>query len=67
MFKELPEIIGESPALGLVLAGTAAVVLAPSVKNVLRGVAVGAAKGVLSLAEGGVGLTSRMRQKISGV
>lgn len=62
MFKGLPEVLGESSLLGLVLAGTAAFVLAPTVKNVLRGVAVGTAKGVLSLAEGGASLASGVRE-----
>ena len=58
MFKGLPELIGEPSLLGLVLAGTAVVVLAPTLKNVLRGVAVATAKGVVSITEGGGALAS---------
>lgn len=62
MFKGLPEAIGESSFLGLVLAGTAVVVLAPAVKNVLRGVAVATAKGVISITEGGAALASNVKE-----
>lgn len=62
MFKGFPEAIGESSFLGLVLAGTAVVVLAPAVKNVLRGVAVTTAKGVISLTEGGAALASNVKE-----
>ena len=62
MFKGLPEIIGESSFLGLVLAGTAVVVLAPTLKNVLRGVAVATAKGVVSITEGGAALASNAKE-----
>lgn len=62
LFKEWPKFIGESPLLTLVLAGTAAVALAPAVKNILRSIAVGTAKGVLSMAEGGAGLASNIKE-----
>ncbi|MHB1653352.1 MAG: hypothetical protein ACYCVD_12860 [Desulfitobacteriaceae bacterium] len=62
MFKGLPEVLGESSFLGLVLAGTAVVVLAPAVKNVVRGVAVATAKGVISLTEGGATLASNVKE-----
>ena len=62
MFKGLPEVLGESSFLGLVLAGTAVVVLAPTIKNVLRGVAVAAAKGVVSITEGGAALASSTKE-----
>ena len=62
MFKGLPEILGESSFLGLVLAGTAVVVLAPTMKNVLRGVAVATAKGVVSITEGGAALASSAKE-----
>lgn len=62
MFKGLPEILGESSFLGLVLAGTAVVVLAPAMKNVLRGVAVATAKGVVSITEGGAALASSAKE-----
>ncbi|SPF42982.1 conserved hypothetical protein [Candidatus Desulfosporosinus infrequens] len=61
MFKGLPEILGESSFLGLVLAGTAVVVLAPTLKNVLRGVALATAKGVVSITEGGAALASNAK------
>ena len=62
MFKGLPEILGESSFLGLVLAGTAVVVLAPTLKNILRGVAVATAKGVVSITEGGAALASSAKE-----
>lgn len=62
MFKGLPEALGESSFLGLVLAGTAVVVLAPAVKNVLKGVAVATAKGVISITEGGAALASNVKE-----
>lgn len=62
MFKGLPEVLGESSFLGLVLAGTAVVVLAPALKNVLRGVAVATAKGVVSITEGGAALASNAKE-----
>ncbi|MDA8228260.1 MAG: hypothetical protein M0T74_11300 [Desulfitobacterium hafniense] len=62
MFKGISEVVGESSLLGLVVAGTAVIVLAPTVKNILRGVAVGTAKGVLSLVEGGESLASTVKQ-----
>ena len=62
MFKGLPEILGESSFLGLILAGTAVVVLAPTMKNVLRGVAVATAKGVVSITEGGAALASSAKE-----
>ena len=62
MFKGLPEVLGESSFLGLVLAGTAVVVLAPTLKNVLRGVAVATAKGVISITEGGAALASSAKE-----
>jgi len=62
LFKGLPEILGESSFLGLVLAGTAVVVLAPTLKNVLRGVAVATAKGVVSITEGGAALASNAKE-----
>ncbi|MDR3599669.1 MAG: hypothetical protein P4L49_04185 [Desulfosporosinus sp.] len=62
MFKGLPEVLGESSFLGLVLAGTAVVVLAPTLKNVLRGVAVATAKGVVSITEGGAALASSAKE-----
>ena len=62
MFKGLPEILGESSFLGLVLAGTAVVVLAPTMKNMLRGVAVATAKGVVSITEGGAALASSAKE-----
>ena len=61
MLKNLTEMIGECPILGLVAAGTAVALLVPPVKNVFRGVAVGAAKGVLSITEGGAGVASKMK------
>ena len=61
MFKGL-EILGESSFLGLVLAGTAVVVLAPTLKNVMRGMAVATAKGVVSLTEGGASLASNAKE-----
>ncbi|EGW40063.1 hypothetical protein DOT_1778 [Desulfosporosinus sp. OT] len=48
--------------MGLVLAGTAVVVLAPTLKNVLRGVAVATAKGVVSITEGGAALASNAKE-----
>jgi uncharacterized protein YcfJ len=62
LFKGLPEMFGESSFLGLVLAGTAVVVLAPALKNVLRGVAVATAKGVVSITEGGAALASSAKE-----
>lgn len=62
MFKELPEVLGETSFLGLLLAGAAVVVLGPTLKNVVRGVAVGTAKGVLSLAEGGQAFASNLKE-----
>jgi len=62
MIKGLPEILGESSFLGLVLAGTAVVVLAPTMKNILRGVAVATAKGVVSITEGGAALASSAKE-----
>lgn len=62
LFKGIPEILGESSFLGLVLAGTAVVVLAPTLKNVLRGVAVATAKGVVSITEGGAALASNAKE-----
>lgn len=62
LFKGLPEILGESSFLGLVLAGTAVVVLAPAMKNVLRGVALATAKGVVSITEGGAALASNAKE-----
>jgi len=62
MFKELPAIIGESSFLGLVLAGTAVVLLAPTLKNVVRGMAVATAKGVVSITEGGASLASSAKE-----
>ena len=62
MLKGIPEILGESSFLGLVLAGTAVVVLAPTMKNVLRGVAVATAKGVVSITEGGASLASSAKE-----
>lgn len=62
MFKGLPEVLGESSFLGLVLAGTAVVVLAPTLKNVARGVAVAAAKGVVSITEGGAAIASSAKE-----
>lgn len=62
MFKGLPEVLGESSFLGLILAGTAVVVLAPTLKNVLRGVAVATAKGVVSITEGGAALASNAKE-----
>lgn len=56
MFKELPEIFGESLG-GWVLAGAAAIIFAPA----LRKVFVGATRGVLSLAEGGSMFASNVR------
>jgi len=55
-------MLGESSFLGLVLAGTAVVVLAPTMKNVLRGVAVATAKGVVSITEGGAALASSAKE-----
>ncbi|MHB1404493.1 MAG: hypothetical protein ACYCV0_02755 [Desulfitobacteriaceae bacterium] len=63
MLKKLPEFLGESSFLGLVLAGTAVVVLAPAAKKVVRGVAISAAKGVLSLSEGGASLASNVKSE----
>ena len=48
--------------MGLVLAGTAVVVLAPTIINVLRGVAVATAKGVVSITEGGAALASSAKE-----
>jgi len=62
LFKGLPEVLGESSFLGLILAGTAVVVLAPTLKNVLRGVAVATAKGVVSITEGGAALASNAKE-----
>jgi len=62
MLKGLPEILGESSFLGLILAGTAVVVLAPTLKNMLRGVAVATAKGVVSITEGGAALASNAKE-----
>lgn len=62
MFKGLPKVLGESSFLGLILAGTAVVVLAPTLKNVLRGVAVATAKGVVSITEGGAALASSAKE-----
>lgn len=62
MLKGLPEILGESSFLGLILAGTAVVVLAPTLKNMLRGVAVATAKGVVSISEGGAALASSAKE-----
>lgn len=62
LFKGLPEVLGESSFLGLVLAGTAVVVLAPALKNVARGVAVAAAKGVVSITEGGAAIASSAKE-----
>lgn len=55
-------MLGESSFLGLVLAGTAVVVLAPTLKNVLRGVALATAKGVVSITEGGAALASTAKE-----
>lgn len=55
-------MLGKSSFLGLVLAGTAVVVLAPTLKNVLRGVAVATAKGVVSITEGGAALASSAKE-----
>jgi hypothetical protein len=62
MLKGLPEILGESSFLGLILAGTAVVVLAPTLKNMLRGAAVATAKGVVSITEGGAALASSAKE-----
>lgn len=62
MFKELPEMFGESSLLGWLIAGTAVVVLGPTLKNIVRGVAVGTAKGILSLSEGGQALASNVKE-----
>lgn len=62
LFKGLPEVLGESSFLGLLLAGTAVVVLAPVMKNVLKGAAAAAAKGVVSLTEGTAALASSAKE-----
>lgn len=55
-------MLGESSFLGLVLAGTAVVVLAPTIKTVLRGAALATAKGVVSITEGGAALASSAKE-----
>ncbi|WP_407311705.1 glycine zipper domain-containing protein [Desulfosporosinus sp. SB140] len=62
MFKGISEAVGESSFLGLVLAGTAVVVLAPAMKSVLRGVALATAKGVVSITEGTAALASNAKE-----
>jgi hypothetical protein len=62
MFKSIPKVLGESSFLGLVLAGTAVVVLAPTLKNVMRSMAVATAKGVVSITEGGAALASSAKE-----
>ena len=61
MFKGLSEVLGESLG-GWVLAGAAAIIFAPTLTNIVRGVAVGTARGVLSLAEGGSVFASNVRE-----
>ncbi|HWQ72296.1 MAG TPA: hypothetical protein VN370_08235 [Desulfitobacteriaceae bacterium] len=61
MLKSITKVFAESSVLGWVLAGTAAIVLAPTVTNLVRGVAVGTAKGILSLAEGGSSLAGNVK------
>lgn len=62
MFKSIPKVLGESSFLGLVIAGTAVVVLAPTLKNVMRSMAVATAKGVVSITEGGAALASSAKE-----
>lgn len=61
MIKSITKAIGESSFLGLVLAGSAVVVLAPTLKNVLRGVAVGTTKGIMALTDSGNVLASNLK------
>ncbi|KLU60766.1 hypothetical protein CEB3_c27390 [Peptococcaceae bacterium CEB3] len=60
--KGIPEFLGESSLLGVVLAGTAIVVLAPVLKNVVKGVAVTTVKGAMSLAQGGSALANNVKE-----
>lgn len=60
--KGLSEFLGESSFLGVVLAGTAVVVLAPVLKNVIKGITVTAVKSVMSLSEGGAALANNVKE-----
>ncbi len=67
MLKNLAKLAGESSILGIILAGAAVVALAPAVKGILRGVAVGTAQGLMALTEGGSKLANEVKQGWEGV
>lgn len=62
MLKMASKWISNSSPLGLILAGTAIIATAPMLKNAVRGVAVTATRGVLSIAEGAATLGEDVRE-----
>lgn len=62
LFKMASKWMANASPLGLLLVGTAVVAGVPAIKNVVRGVAVTAAKGVLTIAEGAATLGSDVKE-----
>lgn len=62
LLKMASKWLSRTSPLGLVLAGTAVVAAAPMAKNILRGAAVTATRGILAVAEGGAAVASDIKE-----
>jgi len=67
LFEGVIKAFGETSVLGWVLVGLGVIVFGPTAKNVVREAAVGTAKGVIALAEGGNSLASNVKHGWEGV